>query len=114
VLPWSGSVDQATRHQQVAETRVVLVLGGLAADHDRLGRLREGEDHFSLVDRTKSIQEVRRVEARGERVTVDGRLDGLRRLSLVARTGVERDATVTERHLDRGVATGDQRDALDG
>ena len=45
---------------------------------------------------------------------VERRLDRLGRLRVVALAGLERDLAVGERQPHRGVALGDQRDALDG
>src|SRR6478735_10560849 len=93
-----GSGQQATRHQQVAEARDLVLAG--AADHHRLGRLGEGELDRGLVDRRESVEEELRVEARGELLAVDVGLDRLRRLCLLAGPGVEREDALGELQLD--------------
>ena len=61
----------------------------------------------------QAVEQELRVEAGGDVLALDGRLDRLRGLRLVAGAGVEGEHAVAEGQLDRGVALGDQRDALD-
>ena len=83
-----GSGEQAARHEQVAERRVAGPITGLLADrttdHDGFGSLREGQLHDGLVDRGQAVEEELWVEARGQVVALDGGLDRLRGLRLVA------------------------------
>ena len=61
----------------------------------------------------QAVEQELRVEAGGDVLAVDGGLDRLGGLRLVAAAGVEGQHAVGERQLHGGVALGDQRDALD-
>src|SRR5688572_18952557 len=101
------SGEQAARHEQVAERRVAGPITGVLTDRttddDRFGSLREGQLHDGLVDGGQAVEEELGVEARGQVVALDGGLDRLRGLRLVAGAGVEGQHPVGEGELDRGV-----------
>src|SRR6185436_9528841 len=102
------------RHQQVAEVRVgVPVERVRPRDYDGLGGLCKGQFHEWRLDYGQTVEQELRVEARGDVLAGDRRLDRLRRHRLVAAAGVEGQHPVAERQLHRRVALRDQRDALD-
>src|SRR3954466_10264113 len=100
--PWprGGSGEQPARHEQVAERRVAVAAVGCSADHHRLGRLGESQLHDVLVDDGQAVEQELRVEAGGDRLAVDLRVDRLRGLGLVAGAGVEGQHLVAERQLE--------------
>jgi hypothetical protein len=72
-----GSGEQAARHQQVAEAVSPVAVLALAADHDRLARLGEGQLDDRLVDGAQAVEQELRVEAGGDVLARDGGLDRL-------------------------------------
>src|SRR4051812_1269176 len=111
-----GSGEQAPRHQEVAEPGAVtcrVTVSHRATDDNGLGRHGEGQLDHRLIHDLETVEEVLRVEAGGDVLAVDRRLDRLARLRLVAGSGIEGERAVGEGELDGGVALGHERDALE-
>src|SRR3954451_20054623 len=121
--PWTcragkSSGEQAARHQQVLEAVVSIAVPRVQRVHSReydgLRGRREGQLDERGLQCREAVEQELRVEAGGEVLAGDARLDRLAGHRLLARAGVQGEDSVSEGHLDRGVALGDQGDPLDG
>ena len=68
---------------------------------------------YGRADRAQPVEQEVRVEGDLDLGAGEGRLDGLGGLGVVAGAGLDGDLAVGELQPDRGVALGDQGDALD-
>ena len=109
------SAGEADRHQQVAVLLVVLAVERLlAGELHRLVRVRERQPHERRAQRAQAVEQELRVERHRDVLADERRLERLGGLRVVALAGVEHDLALGERQPDRGVALGDEADALRG
>src|SRR6478609_7885930 len=110
-----GSAGEADRHEDVPVRAVGLAVGLLlAGQHRGAARLGERQPAEGGADGVEAVEEELRVERDLDLGSGEGGLDRLGGLGVVAGAGLDGDLTVGELQQHRGVALGDERDALDG
>src|SRR5690606_12194851 len=96
-----SSAGEADRDQQVAVVGQVLAVERLLpGELDRLDGVREAQADEVRAERSLAVEEERRVERDRDVLTHEQRLERLRRLSVVALTGVEHHRAVAEGEAD--------------